>query len=620
MCGIIGFASKTPFHMTVDAVLASGRDAMAHRGPDDAGFWWSDDRRVGLAQRRLAIVDLSANGHQPMLDHDARLAIVFNGEIYNFRDLRRELQGMGATFSTRTDTEVILKAYGFWGMAMLDRLEGMFALALHDIGARKLYLARDRAGEKPLYLYAASGMLRFASELKGLLADPEMPRRIDPLALDCYLAAGFVPGSLCMLEGYAKLLPAHAMEFDLETGRTRQWCYWTPPAPPTTPDSAEALVDELHRVLNEAVARQLVADVPVGVLLSGGVDSSLIAAMASENTTTVRTFTVRFPGHGELDETEHARLVARYLGTEHTELEARAEDAFDLLPTLARQFDEPLGDSSLIPTYLVSRLVRQHCTVALGGDGGDELFGGYDHHRSALVPATCLERLPAGLRRLLGALAERSLPAGTRGRNHLRALARDRRTGHPYVASHFDPGARGRMTGAALATKSAETVMARGIVAGQDALQAATRADFLTYLPDDILIKVDRASMACSLEMRAPFLDRQMLDFAFGRVPSVLKADASGGKLLPKRLAEMLFPPDFDRQRKQGFSIPLGNWLRQEPLAGFFRDVLTGPDTLLPARDAAVLLDGHGKGRSNSERLFILAMLELWKRDYGAHL
>lgn len=604
----------------MDNMLSKGRDALAHRGPDHAGQWWSPDRRVGLAQRRLAIVDLSENGQQPMLDRRRRLAISFNGEIYNFRDLREELRQKGVTFTTQTDTEVILKAYDAWGIGMLDRLEGMFAFALHDIDQAKLHLARDRAGEKPLYIHRGSGVLRFASELKGLLADPAMPRRINPQALDCYLAAGFVPGSLCMLEGYEKLLPAHAMEFDLRSGRTQTWSYWSPPGLTDTAAPPEALVDEFHDLLKTSVARQMVADVPVGVLLSGGIDSSLIAAMAANGTRTTKTFTIRFPGHRNLDETAHARLVAQYLQTDHVELEARPEDAFDLLPFLAAQFDEPLGDSSLIPTYLVSRLVRQHCTVALGGDGGDELFAGYDHHRAHLGHAQGLAMLPSPVRRLLGHLAEQWMPVGARGRNHLRMLATDRHSGLPYIAPHFDRRIRQRLTEKPLPPVSAEQVMLRSTISCSDPVQSATRTDFQRYLPDDILVKVDRASMACGLEMRAPFLDRPMLDFAFGRVPSRFKADASGGKLLPKRLAEQLFPPEFDRQRKQGFSIPLGAWLRQEPLATFVKDVLMAPDTLLSAPFAASLFDGHRKGRSNSERLFILAMLELWKRTYGAHL
>lgn len=620
MCGIIGFAGIAPFASTADSLLVRGRDAMEHRGPDDAGVHWSEDRRVGMAQRRLAIVDLSANGHQPMRDDEAKLVISFNGEIYNFRDLREELRGKGFSFATATDTEVILKAYRAWGIGMMERLEGMFAFALHDVGAGKLFLARDRAGEKPLFYFATAEGVRFASELKGLLADPAMPRRIDPLALDCYLAAGFIPGALCILAGYAKLLPAQVMEFDLANGARRQWAYWTLPGPSNTPAGDEDLLEEFHGLLKFSVARQLVADVPVGVLLSGGVDSSLIAAMAAASQSRIKTFTVRFPGHAALDETEHARLIAGHLGTDHMELETAAADAFDLLPALAAQFDEPMGDSSLIPTYLVSRLVRQHCTVALGGDGGDELFAGYGHHRRALVPPSGLQRLPGFVRNGIGQMAERWLSPGTRGRNHLRMIASDQETSLPYVAPHFDPRARQRITGLGAQGVRAEDVLCQDVPSGRDPVEVSTRNDFCKYLPDDILVKVDRASMACSLEMRAPFLDRPMLDFAFGQVPSRLKADHQAGKLLPKRLAKSLFPDAFDTQRKQGFSIPLGAWLRQQPLARFFRDLLTGPDTLLPGADAASLLDGHGRGRTNSERLFILGMLELWRRKYGAHL
>lgn len=620
MCGIIGFAGLAPFASTADALLLLGRDAMEHRGPDDAGVHWSEDRRVGLAQRRLAIVDLSAKGHQPMRDDEARLVISFNGEIYNFRELREELRGKGFSFSTATDTEVILKAYRAWGIAMLERLEGMFAFALHDVGAGKLFLARDRAGEKPLFYFVTAEGVRFASELKGLLADPAMPRRIDPVALDCYLAAGYIPGALCILEGYAKLLPAHVLEFDLATGARRQWAYWTLPETSRASASEEELLDEFHRLLKSSVARQLVADVPVGVLLSGGVDSSLIAAMAADARARIKTFTVRFPGHAALDETEHARLIARHLGTDHLELETAPEEAFDLLPALAQQFDEPVGDSSLIPTYLVSRLVRQHCTVALGGDGGDELFAGYGHHRRALVSPSAVQRLPAFVRKGLGHAAERWLPLGTQGRNYLRMAASDRRTGTPYVAPHFDAYARERMTGYVTKDLRAESILCQDRASGMDPVETSTRNDFRKYLPDDILVKIDRASMACSLEMRAPFLDRPMLDFAFGQVPSRLKADAREGKLLPKRLAKTLFPPNFDTQRKQGFSIPLGAWLREQPLLGLFQDLLIGPDTLLPSGAAVALLNGHRLGRNNSERLFILGMLELWRRQYGAHL
>jgi asparagine synthase (glutamine-hydrolysing) len=315
------------------------------------------------------------------------LCIVFNGEIYNFKDLRSELCARGHHFRTLTDTEVILAAYREWGHLCVEHLNGMFAFALYDAPRRRMLLARDRAGEKPLFYMVSSGTLRFGSELKALMADPRISRRIDPHAFDCYLAMGFVPGESCILEGVRKLPPAHALMFDLENGESRVWRYWKlPQADHCTPGEGAdeaALLDELEVLLEDAVRRQLVADVPVGVLLSGGVDSSLVTAMAARNTRGIKTFTVHFPGHRQYDESEHARLIARHFGTEHMELEA-SDASTDLLPILARQFDEPLVDSSMIPTYLISRLVRDHCTVALGGDGGDELFGGYAHYNRLL--------------------------------------------------------------------------------------------------------------------------------------------------------------------------------------------------------------------------------------------
>ena len=351
---------------------------MAHRGPDDAGEWWSEDSRVGLAHRRLSIIDLSPAGHQPMSDVSRTLTIIFNGEIYNFSELRTELESKGQVFRSHGDTEVILAAYREWGTECLSRLNGMYAFAIYDARRQTVFLARDRAGEKPLFYHHANGTLRFASELKGLMVDPALSRRIHPESLDCYLAMGYVPGGRCILQGFSKLPAAHALRFDLRAGEAKVWRYWQLPeresAAAQEPPDGPSLLDQLERLLEEAVRRQLVADVPVGVLLSGGVDSSLVTAMAVRASAKVKTFTIRFPGHGKLDETEHARSIARHFSTEHLELEAQPSTA-ELLPRLARQFDEPVVDSSMIPTFLLSQLVREHCAVALGGDGGDELFG-----------------------------------------------------------------------------------------------------------------------------------------------------------------------------------------------------------------------------------------------------
>lgn len=623
MCGIVGIASQTP--VSDRCWLVAGRDAMSHRGPDETGEWWSADGLVGLAHRRLSIIDLTPTGHQPMLDSTGQICIVFNGEIYNYLELQKELQSLGHAFRSTSDTEVVLAAYQEWGTEFIRHLNGMFAFGIYDQNKRRLFLARDRAGEKPMFYRLANGSISFASELKALMATPDFPRRIDPAALDCYLAYGYVPGDRCILQGVNKLPSAHALLFDLESGQPRVWRYWHMPeldgsAAADNVDE-EDLLDEMVALLEDSVCRQLVADVPVGVLLSGGVDSSLITAMAVRAAANIRTFTIRFPGYGSYDETEHARLIARYFGTEHIELEA-ADVTVDLLPLLARQFDEPMVDSSMIPTYLVSKLVHQHCTVALGGDGGDELFGGYGHYDRLLWMQLWLGRFPQSVRISLASAAGALLPLGFKGRNWLQGLAVDLKNGVPLIASYFDQGTRRRL----IARQGSWMPVAEAIREGRvpqttDLLQRATRMDFENYLPEDILVKVDRTSMLNSLEVRAPFLDYRIIEFAFGKVPSYLKATPTSRKVLLKKLALRLLPREFDHQRKQGFSIPLGSWLQNGVWQQFFYEILLGSnDTLFNRQFVKDLLDGQAKGRANSERLFALVLFELWRQEYGASL
>ncbi|NQV69337.1 MAG: asparagine synthase (glutamine-hydrolyzing) [Pseudohongiella sp.] len=619
MCGLVGIISA--FSVADRSWLAIARDTMTHRGPDDAGEWWAADGRVGLAHRRLSILDLSPAGHQPMHLAKRGLAIVFNGEIYNFRELRAELEQRGYGFRSSSDTEVLLAAYDAWGTDCLSHLNGMFAFALYDARRQTVFLARDRAGEKPLFYRLAQGSLHFASELKALLADPSLPRRINQEALDCYLSMGFVPGERCILQGYNKLPPAHALEFDLQTGTAKVWRYWQLPnltEEATTGQVDElGLLDELEALLEDSVRRQLVADVPVGVLLSGGVDSSLITAMAVRSSSQVKTFTIGFPDHGALDETEHARLIARHFGTEHTELMALPASV-DLIPALARQFDEPMVDSSMIPTFLVSQLVRQHCTVALGGDGGDELFGGYGHYSRLLWMQERLGQIPRSLRGAVSAAAERLLPVGLKGRNWLQGLGGDLHQGVPLIANYFDATTRGKL----MAQQDgwdlvAETIRRERIPPHPDLLQRATRMDFANYLAEDILVKVDRASMLNSLEVRAPLLDHRLIEFAFGKVPSSLKATALDKKILLKRLTARVLPAEFDRQRKQGFSIPLADWLKTGPFRDLFHEVLLDAGSLFDQRTVRGLLKGQERGRSNGERLFALVLFELWRREYA---
>jgi asparagine synthase (glutamine-hydrolysing) len=574
-----------------------------------------------LGHRRLSIIDLSPAGHQPMKDASDELCIVFNGEIYNFADLRQGLTAKGHAFRSQSDTEVILAAYREWGTDCLLRLNGMFAFALYDSLQRQLFMARDRAGEKPLFYSLSPGAIRFASELKGLLADQSLSRHIDPEALDCYLAMGFVPGERCMLQGVKKLPPAHALVFDLESGQSRLWRYWRLPELDASAESGQAdeaaLLDELESLLEDSVRRQLVADVPVGVLLSGGVDSSLVTALAVRAKPNVKTFTIRFPGYGKYDETEHARRIARHFGTEHVELEA-AESTVDLLPMLARQFDEPMMDSSMIPTYLVSRMIREHCTVALGGDGGDELFGGYPHYSRLLWTQQTLGRIPRSLRLPVAKTAETMLPVGFKGRNWLQGLEVDLQGGLPLIASFFDRSTRrGLMAGQGAWALAAESIREQRIPQTSDLLQRSTRMDFENYLAEDILVKVDRASMLNSLEVRAPLLDYRLIEFAFGKVPSYLKATSTSRKVLLKKLTARLLPLDFDQNRKQGFSIPLDSWLQSGSWQRFFREVLLSSDNnFFDYKVVRKLLDGQAQGWANSERLFGLVLFELWRWDY----
>jgi asparagine synthase (glutamine-hydrolysing) len=500
----------------------------------------------------------------------------------------------------------------------------MFAFAIYDDQRRQLFLARDRAGEKPLYYALRDGAIRFASELKGLLADRSLPRRVDRQSLDGYLLEGFVAAERCILQGVNKLPPAHALTFDLQSGATRIWRYWQLPPPVSTGAGAGtselALLEELEHLLQDSVRRQLVADVPVGILLSGGVDSSLVTAMAVRAAHEVKTFTVRFPGHGRYDETEHARLVARHFGTHHVELEASTTTP-QVLSTLARQFDEPLIDSSMIPTHMVSALVRDHCTVALGGDGGDELFGGYAHYDRLLRMNRALGWMPYFLRARLAAMAGAVLPVGFKGRNWIQGLGSDLRKDVPLIASYFDSAVRRRLLARCGGQSGVPAPDRRRLAGDGDLLERSSRLDFQTYLAEDILVKVDRASMLHSLEVRAPMLDVRLIEFAFGKVPSSLKVDSSRRKILLKKLARRVLPPSFDLQRKQGFSIPLPSWLRSPEWYRYFREVLLdNGQRVFEHAFVARLLDGQSRGRANSERLFGLVMFELWRREYHAEI
>ena len=616
MCGLVGFAGCESIDPESIARL---RDRLAHRGPDNAGLWKREDGRVVLGHRRLSILDLSSAGHQPMLSVSGRYAMIFNGEIYNYVELRTELKKLGHVFQGSGDSEVILAAYAEWGEKCLRRFNGMFAIVIHDSGdantPASLFLARDRAGKKPLYLARHNGALAFASELKAI--PEEFRGGLNLYALNFYLALGYIPDVLCITEGVSKLPPAYAARYYTESGEYRQWCWWSLPLLMTTDmESVDDLLDESVALMHDAVRLRLRSNVPVGIMLSGGLDSSLVVASAAHALTKVKTFTIGFPG-SRLDETNYAAIVARHFNTEHHVL-SLPEPSLSVLDELVPLLDEPLADSSIIPTYLVSKMTVGHVKVALGGDGGDELFGGYDDYTTALCDAARINWLPQSLIKCM-ALTAGQLPTGMRGRNRLYSLRGGAYQSLVWGSPYFDAPARRKIL-----TPDAVAILGDDFMApekfrleifmqGRDPVDSMTRTHFKSILPDDFLVKVDRASMAVGLEMRSPFLDYRLVEFAFSRLPSFWKARGSEGRRLQKLIGRRLLPAELDLDRKQGFSIPINDWFRKDgaSLSPFkFGGVINH-------KEVQAQLNGLTCGRANGSRIFALLMLERCMNNLG---
>ena len=622
MCGIFGKINLKHSLVEEEAALTAALQTLKHRGPDGGAHWIDQSGRIYFGHRRLSIIDLSASANQPMHDTNGNVT-VFNGEIYNYKELKEELQAKGHVFKTASDTEVLLKAYSEYGNDFLSHLNGMFSLAIYDLEKQKIIFARDRAGEKPFFYKYEEKSFVFASELKAILSDTGVNNKINAEALDCFLGFGFVPGDRCIIKGIKKLPPAHLLELDLSSGKTIVSQYWKLPDYNVSTSNENELQFEFEQLLQDAVSKQLVADVPVGVLLSGGIDSSLITAMAVRARSDIKTFNIRFPGHKQFDETEHARLIARHFNTHHVELEASAVSV-EILPLLAKQYDEPIIDSSMIPTYMVSKLIRQYCTVALGGDGGDELFGGSGHYNRLLWLQQKAGWIPHVIMAPIASTIAGCMPFGMKGRNWIQGFGQDLNKGLPRIASYFDKNFRDQLVIANSFSHPAiraEKIRSERVPNNPDLLQRATRMDFQNYLPEDILVKVDRASMLSSLEVRAPFLDYRLIEFAFGKVPTSLKATATNKKILLKKICGKILPPEFDRQRKQGFSIPLATWLQKGPWLDFFKEVLLdSPDTIFDKKAVTQLFEGQQKGYANNEKLFSLVLFELWRKQYHLSL
>jgi asparagine synthase (glutamine-hydrolysing) len=613
VCGIVGLWHS---RVTGDepALLARASARLRHRGPDDDRLWFSADAGVGLAFRRLAILDLTPSGAQPMANDDGSVRVVHNGEVYNFAELRERLRGR-YHFRSSGDTEVILRLYEDKGVDCTTELEGMFAFAVYDATRRRLLLARDRAGIKPLYYASAPGRFAFASEPKALLTLPWVSRAIDPVAVAQYLGVGYVPAPRTVFTGIRQLPPAHRLV--LEAGEARIERYWSlRRGPDVGRRSQQEWADGLDEVLRRAVRRQMVSDVPLGAFLSGGVDSSLVVALMQATGTAVRTFAIGFDGMGAYDERPWARRVAQQLGTQHEEFVV-APRAADDLPEMLRHFDQPFADSSAIPLYYLARLTRRHVTVALSGTGGDELFAGYRRYASDRL-ARMARRLPRWTVQAAGAVADR-LPASRRSRagEALLLVRRFSRT----VGLAPDEEYRRLMTvadvGLLRTPPAADDIDVIGPAlrasAAHDVITRRQLADFQTYLPDDLLVKEDRMTMAAGLEGRVPLLDDEVVAFA-ARLPADLKVRRLTTKYLLKHVAGRYLPRDVVHRPKHGFAVPVSEWLRG-PL-----HALAG-DLLLPSGSGwfdgtAVerLWNEHQAGADHGAALYALLVFELWHR------
>jgi len=619
MCGICGLVAGERERVPNREAVARMSGRLIHRGPDDDGLFCEGP--VSLAARRLSIIDL-AHGHQPIENEDGSAVVVQNGEIYNYRELKRELKGRGHRFATDCDTEVLVHGYEEWGEGFVERLRGMFAIALWDKRRQRLLLARDRFGIKPLYYRHAGGGLSFASELKAMLEQPGFSREIDPKAVAAYLAFNSIPAPLTIFKEARKLPPGYLLSWEGAEVALRRYAR---PGPPAASDvrsgSARQLAAELREVLDDSVRAHLVADVPVGVLLSGGVDSGGLAALASRHVDEpLRTFSIGFEEEG-FNELSRARLVAERYGTDHHELVLRP-DAVELLPKLVEAFDEPFGDSSALPTYLVSELAVSEVKVALSGEGGDELFGGYYTYVADLL-ARRVGRLAALARPLAEALPSRTDRVGFdyKAKRFARAAAKaDPLERHHGWKEIFSGRARADLAGPAAwdpldlyRERYAETADAEPLARMQD-------VDLGIYLVDDLLVKTDRLSMAHSLELRVPFLDPKVAEFAFS-LPTNLKVRGTAKKRLLRKALEPLLPREIVHGRKQGFSIPLAAWLRG-PLEPFARETLSAATLerqgCLDPAVVAPILDRHCSGREDlSRQLWGLMSFTLWFDRYA---
>jgi asparagine synthase (glutamine-hydrolysing) len=622
MCGIVG--QLRPPGDPVDPELGANMCAgLEHRGPDSRGLY--RDERAVLGIQRLRVIDLHT-GDQPIYNEDRSIVVVLNGEIYNYKELRADLRRRGHHFATDGDTEVIVHLYETYGRDCVRHLHGMFAFALWDRRRQQLLLARDRVGKKPLVYSLRDGVISFASEMGALLRDPEIRRVADPTALDQFLALGYVPPPLTAIRGVRKLPAAHTLL--MRDGRVTLERYWQLDASRKLDEPVPELCDRIRDSLRAATRRRMIADVPLGAFLSGGIDSSaVVAAMAECSSEPVRTFSIGFD-HSRFDELPHARRISREFGTVHEEFEVRAS-AVEIVPRIIRHYGEPFADSSAIPSFYLAEMTSRHVTVALNGDGGDESFGGYTRYVANSLAAR-LERIPAPLRRRIGALGARLDPDGdisslaNKARRLTATLALDapHRYAH-YMACVDAAGRRSLYTPefASVTEVSGEDVIAAAWeqATGPDVVDTMLEVDVATYLAGDLIPKIDIATMAYGLEARSPLLDHELMELA-ASIPARLKVRGREKKWIFREAMRGWLPDEILDRPKRGFSVPMSTWLRTD-LRTWAQELLLDRTTIERGyfRPEAVrrLLDRHAAGADeHADQIWALVMLEGWHREF----
>ena len=613
MCGFFCAISANQ----IDLELSSeSLNLITHRGPDSQKYFLNNKQNIFLGFNRLSILDLSSKADQPMTDKRTKRIIVFNGEIYNHFKIRNFLKTKNYVFETKSDTEVILNAYDYWKDDFPNHIEGMFSIVIYDPNICKIFFIRDRAGEKPLYYYRSKHNFYLSSEIKPI-CNYSNNKKISKDSINNYFEKGYAPKDKSMLEGINKLKAGHKAELDLNSFDLKISRYWNLDKDITKfqviKNDTNYYVDKFEKLLTESVKNQLIADVPIGLMLSGGVDSSLIVATASKYFDSLNTFTVTFPQIKKYDESKHAQLIAKKFKTNHMELRADKVEP-NIFYELAKYYDEPMVDSSMIPTFLLCKEIKKYCKVALGGDGADELFGGYSHYNRYNSLSRLQKFLPNPIRSSLVNLALYLLPKNIKGRKSLDLFGKDIANLNFDTANLFDFAMRKKLFNDQ--SKLTKTIKDKKVIS-TDLIRSITYEDYNNYLSEDILVKVDRASMASSLEVRSPFLDSKITEFAFLEVPSHLKLYKNQRKILPKLLAKRILPKEFDYKRKQGFSFPVNELFQSGPWHDFLREKVNSSNNLyLNKVYCSELLDRQAKGDNLGESLFAIALFLVWCEIY----